>query len=219
MPDTYWRYPSTTHHVLFIHHTRGSVHIHSQSVYSIISVSFNQSVLTSITAILLTPSLSSTSLSIQAFVKCHFDYDPSHDNLIPCKEAGLSFNSGHILQIFNQEDLNWWQVSTIQHLCTSLELRLRGFIHLLVSLLPHYLCALTGLSHRGRQCRSNSKPAAWGEEESVCEERSGACYHRYTSQQHAAETRSPSHYADLIQTPRSTNTPATKTTSVPLHII
>lgn len=49
--------------------------------------------------------------SLQAFVKCHFDYDPSHDNLIPCKEAGLGFNSGDILQIFNQEDLNWWQVS------------------------------------------------------------------------------------------------------------
>lgn len=51
-------------------------------------------------------------LPLQAFVKCHFDYDPSHDNLIPCKEAGLSFNSGDILQIFNQEDLNWWQVSS-----------------------------------------------------------------------------------------------------------
>ncbi|XP_061665536.1 MAGUK p55 subfamily member 2b isoform X3 [Syngnathoides biaculeatus] len=50
----------------------------------------------------------------QAFVKCHFDYDPSHDNLIPCKEAGLSFCSGDILQIFNQEDLNWWQACHIQ---------------------------------------------------------------------------------------------------------
>uniref|UniRef100_A0A3B3ZKD8 Uncharacterized protein n=1 Tax=Periophthalmus magnuspinnatus TaxID=409849 RepID=A0A3B3ZKD8_9GOBI len=50
----------------------------------------------------------------QAFVKCHFDYDPSHDNLIPCKEAGLSFNSGDILQIFNQEDLNWWQACHIE---------------------------------------------------------------------------------------------------------
>ncbi|XP_073684952.1 MAGUK p55 subfamily member 2b [Garra rufa] len=48
----------------------------------------------------------------QAFVKCHFDYDPSHDNLIPCKEAGLKFSSGDILQIFNQEDPNWWQVYT-----------------------------------------------------------------------------------------------------------
>ncbi|XP_065109699.1 MAGUK p55 subfamily member 2b isoform X2 [Paramisgurnus dabryanus] len=45
----------------------------------------------------------------QAFVKCHFDYDPTHDNLIPCKEAGLKFSSGDVLQIFNQEDPNWWQ--------------------------------------------------------------------------------------------------------------
>lgn len=52
----------------------------------------------------------SLSLCLQAFVKCHFDYDPSHDNLIPCKEAGLKFSSGDILQIFNQEDPNWWQV-------------------------------------------------------------------------------------------------------------
>ncbi|KAG9343801.1 hypothetical protein JZ751_013182 [Albula glossodonta] len=46
----------------------------------------------------------------EVFVKCHFDYDPAHDNLIPCKEAGLKFNSGDILQIVNQEDLNWWQL-------------------------------------------------------------------------------------------------------------
>lgn len=52
-------------------------------------------------------------------MKCHFDYDPSHDNLIPCKEAGLSFCSGDILQIFNQEDLNWWQVSAPSRSCIS----------------------------------------------------------------------------------------------------
>ncbi|XP_016349144.1 MAGUK p55 subfamily member 2-like isoform X1 [Sinocyclocheilus anshuiensis] len=50
----------------------------------------------------------------QAFVKCHFDYDPSHDNLIPCKEAGLKFSSGDILQIFNQEDPNWWQACHLE---------------------------------------------------------------------------------------------------------
>ncbi|KAI1887174.1 hypothetical protein AGOR_G00203420 [Albula goreensis] len=50
----------------------------------------------------------------QAFVKCHFDYDPTHDNLIPCKEAGLRFCSGDILQIFNQEDLNWWQACHVE---------------------------------------------------------------------------------------------------------
>ena len=58
----------------------------------------------------------------QAYVKCHFDYDPAHDNLIPCKEAGLLFSSGDVLQIFNQEDLNWWQVRT--HLFLSLPLPL-----------------------------------------------------------------------------------------------
>uniref|UniRef100_A0A3B3D2Z1 MAGUK p55 scaffold protein 2b n=1 Tax=Oryzias melastigma TaxID=30732 RepID=A0A3B3D2Z1_ORYME len=50
----------------------------------------------------------------QAYVKCHFDYDPTHDNLIPCKEAGLSFSSGDILQIFNQEDPNWWQACHLE---------------------------------------------------------------------------------------------------------
>ncbi|XP_036796693.1 MAGUK p55 subfamily member 2 isoform X3 [Oncorhynchus mykiss] len=45
----------------------------------------------------------------QVFVKCHYDYDPANDNLIPCKEAGLKFYTGDILQIVNQDDLNWWQ--------------------------------------------------------------------------------------------------------------
>ncbi len=38
-------------------------------------------------------------------------------------------------------------------------------------------------------------------------------------QQHAAEQGSTSHYADLTQTPRCTNSRATKATSVSLHII
>lgn len=44
-------------------------------------------------------------------MKCHFDYDPARDSLIPCKEAGLCFNAGDLLQIVNQDDANWWQVS------------------------------------------------------------------------------------------------------------
>uniref|UniRef100_A0A3B4BMF1 Membrane palmitoylated protein 2 n=1 Tax=Pygocentrus nattereri TaxID=42514 RepID=A0A3B4BMF1_PYGNA len=39
----------------------------------------------------------------------HFDYNPASDNLIPCKEAGLAFKRGDILQIVNREDPNWWQ--------------------------------------------------------------------------------------------------------------
>lgn len=46
----------------------------------------------------------------QVFVKAHFDYDPVTDNLIPCKEAGLKFVAGDLLQIVNQDDPNWWQV-------------------------------------------------------------------------------------------------------------
>ncbi|KAG8197875.1 hypothetical protein JTE90_024274 [Oedothorax gibbosus] len=42
-------------------------------------------------------------------VKAHFCYDPTADNLIPCKEAGLPFIKGDVLHIVNQEDLNWWQ--------------------------------------------------------------------------------------------------------------
>lgn len=43
-------------------------------------------------------------------MKCHFDYDPASDSLIPCKEAGLRFAAGDLLQIVNQDDPNWWQV-------------------------------------------------------------------------------------------------------------
>ncbi|XP_048085825.1 MAGUK p55 subfamily member 6b isoform X2 [Alosa alosa] len=45
----------------------------------------------------------------QVYVQPHFDYNPANDNLIPCKEAGLAFQRGDILQIVNREDPNWWQ--------------------------------------------------------------------------------------------------------------
>lgn len=50
----------------------------------------------------------------QVFVKCHFSYDPSNDSLIPCKEAGLAFRAGDLLQIVNQEDPNWWQACLVK---------------------------------------------------------------------------------------------------------
>ncbi|XP_015268562.1 PREDICTED: MAGUK p55 subfamily member 2 [Gekko japonicus] len=52
----------------------------------------------------------------QVFVKAHFDYDPATDNLIPCKEAGLKFIAGDLLQIVNQDDPNWWQSSVLSDL-------------------------------------------------------------------------------------------------------
>ncbi|XP_043365438.1 MAGUK p55 subfamily member 7 isoform X2 [Dermochelys coriacea] len=43
------------------------------------------------------------------FIKALFDYDPTEDKAIPCKEAGLFFRKGDILQIMSQDDATWWQ--------------------------------------------------------------------------------------------------------------
>ncbi|KAB0353931.1 hypothetical protein FD755_023376 [Muntiacus reevesi] len=43
------------------------------------------------------------------FMRAQFDYDPRKDNLIPCKEAGLKFVTGDVIQIINKDDSNWWQ--------------------------------------------------------------------------------------------------------------
>ncbi|POI34720.1 hypothetical protein CIB84_001528 [Bambusicola thoracicus] len=45
----------------------------------------------------------------QMFMRAQFDYDPKKDNLIPCKEAGLKFQTGDVIQIINKDDSNWWQ--------------------------------------------------------------------------------------------------------------
>lgn len=45
----------------------------------------------------------------QVHVKAHFDYDPSDDPYVPCRELGLCFQKGDILHIISQDDPNWWQ--------------------------------------------------------------------------------------------------------------
>ncbi|XP_036044015.1 MAGUK p55 subfamily member 7 isoform X3 [Onychomys torridus] len=45
----------------------------------------------------------------KVFIKALFDYNPKEDKAIPCKEAGLSFQKGDILQIMSQDDVTWWQ--------------------------------------------------------------------------------------------------------------
>ncbi|XP_037612874.1 MAGUK p55 subfamily member 7 isoform X1 [Sebastes umbrosus] len=45
----------------------------------------------------------------KVFVRALFDYDPKEDKAIPCKEAGLAFKRGAILQIMSQDDATWWQ--------------------------------------------------------------------------------------------------------------
>lgn len=45
----------------------------------------------------------------QIRLRALFDYDPFDDPIIPCPEAGLSFQKGDVLQIVSQEDPLWWQ--------------------------------------------------------------------------------------------------------------
>ena len=42
-----------------------------------------------------------------------FDYDPKEDTLLPCREIGLDFKKGDVLQIMNQNDPNWWQAKKV----------------------------------------------------------------------------------------------------------
>ncbi|CAG5890944.1 unnamed protein product [Menidia menidia] len=58
--------------------------------------------------------------SPQVYVRPYFDYDPANDNLIPCREAGMAFKRGDILQIVNREDPNWWQACQVVGSATGL---------------------------------------------------------------------------------------------------
>ncbi|XP_016109633.1 MAGUK p55 subfamily member 5-A-like isoform X3 [Sinocyclocheilus grahami] len=42
-------------------------------------------------------------------VKANFSYDPSEDPYVPCRELGLSFQKGDVLNVTSQDDPNWWQ--------------------------------------------------------------------------------------------------------------
>ncbi|XP_061483465.1 peripheral plasma membrane protein CASK isoform X3 [Rhineura floridana] len=47
--------------------------------------------------------------SVSIYVRAQFEYDPAKDDLIPCKEAGIRFRVGDIIQIISKDDHNWWQ--------------------------------------------------------------------------------------------------------------
>ncbi|XP_012670985.1 55 kDa erythrocyte membrane protein [Clupea harengus] len=55
------------------------------------------------------PKQQSRSLPCEMFMRAQFDYNPAEDDLIPCKEAGLKFSTGDIIQIIEKKDPNWWQ--------------------------------------------------------------------------------------------------------------
>ena len=43
------------------------------------------------------------------YMRALFTYDPSVDPLLPCKELGVPFVTGEVLEVLNQNDPNWWQ--------------------------------------------------------------------------------------------------------------
>ncbi|KAI4482043.1 hypothetical protein M0804_009062 [Polistes exclamans] len=53
-------------------------------------------------------------LKSTCYMRALFDYDPSEDTLLPCKEIGLRFDKGNILQIVDQADPNWWQARRVE---------------------------------------------------------------------------------------------------------
>ncbi|KAL2745103.1 MAGUK p55 subfamily member 6-like isoform X3 [Vespula maculifrons] len=53
-------------------------------------------------------------LKSTCYMRALFDYDPSEDTLLPCKEIGLRFNKGNVLQIVDQADPNWWQARRVE---------------------------------------------------------------------------------------------------------
>ncbi|EDW04114.1 protein PALS2 [Drosophila grimshawi] len=50
---------------------------------------------------------------LTCYMRALFSYTPSEDSLLPCRDIGLPFKSGDILQIINVKDPNWWQAKNI----------------------------------------------------------------------------------------------------------
>ena len=59
------------------------------------------------------PSYRSAPPPCDIFVRAQFDYDPGDDDLIPCAQAGIAFNTGDVLQIISKDDHNWWQARKV----------------------------------------------------------------------------------------------------------
>ncbi|CAG5056603.1 unnamed protein product [Parnassius apollo] len=52
---------------------------------------------------------------LSCYMRALFDYDPKEDTLLPCKEIGLAFKRGDILQVSDRKDPNWWQASHVEN--------------------------------------------------------------------------------------------------------
>ncbi|KAK7939335.1 hypothetical protein WMY93_002661 [Mugilogobius chulae] len=108
----------------------------------------------------------------KVFFKCHYDYDPAYDTLIPCKEAGLRFETGDILQIVNQDDVNWWQARHVEGGSTGLipsqmlEEKRKAFVKRDVELPPAgNLCTAVGLKKKKKMMYVTTKNAEFDRHE------------------------------------------------------
>lgn len=59
------------------------------------------------------PSFQPNTTIIASYQRALYTYDPTQDTLLPCRELGLSFELGDILEVLNQDDPNWWQARKI----------------------------------------------------------------------------------------------------------
>ncbi|CAK8690288.1 peripheral plasma membrane protein CASK-like isoform X2 [Clavelina lepadiformis] len=59
------------------------------------------------------PSYRAPPPSCEIYVRAQFSYDPRSDDLIPCREAGVRFDTGDILQVISKDDHNWWQAMVV----------------------------------------------------------------------------------------------------------
>ncbi|GLH04611.1 Peripheral plasma membrane protein CASK [Gryllus bimaculatus] len=59
------------------------------------------------------PRVMADGTSFVCYMRALFDYNPHEDSLLPCKEIGLGFKHGDILQVVNQKDPNWWQAKIV----------------------------------------------------------------------------------------------------------
>ncbi|KAG5896715.1 hypothetical protein JTB14_014591 [Gonioctena quinquepunctata] len=50
---------------------------------------------------------------LTCYMRALYEYIPQEDTLLPCKEIGLPFDRGDILQIVDQRDPNWWQAKKV----------------------------------------------------------------------------------------------------------
>uniref|UniRef100_A0A094ZZM5 MAGUK p55 subfamily member 6 n=1 Tax=Schistosoma haematobium TaxID=6185 RepID=A0A094ZZM5_SCHHA len=57
---------------------------------------------------------SNSNSKTKRYVRCLFDYDATKDSLLPTGDVGLSFKSGDVLELVNDQDPNWWQVRSLK---------------------------------------------------------------------------------------------------------